>query len=203
MESQKQHWEQVYENKAFENVSWYQTIPQTSIDFLKQTNLPAHAKIIDVGGGESRLIDYLLQEGYIDTTVLDISEKAIQKKQTSLGGQASQVKWIVADIANFLPTKKYDFWHDRATFHFLTTQQDIDNYVNVIHQFVQNKGFLMIATFAKDGPEKCSGLPITQYNEADLVGKFQGFELVSCLHTSHTTPFDTTQNFVFCLFQKK
>lgn len=202
-ENLKQHWEQVYETKSFENVSWFQAVPQTSIDFLQQTNLPKNAKIIDVGGGESRLVDYLLQEGYTDITVLDISEKAIQKKQAALGGQASQVNWIVADIAHFLPTEQYDFWHDRATFHFLTDEKDINRYVNVIQRFVRVGGFLSIGTFAKDGPTKCSGLTIKQYSAEDLVGKFQSFTQIACLHLTHVTPFDTTQNFVFCLFQKE
>ncbi|TAE17471.1 MAG: class I SAM-dependent methyltransferase [Bacteroidetes bacterium] len=204
MENRKQHWEQVYETKSFEQVSWFQDVPQTSIDFFKQASLPTDAHIIDVGGGESRFVDFLLQEGYTNITVLDISEKAIERKRTALGEKASAVKWIVSDIVTFLPTERYDFWHDRATFHFLTAGEEIERYVQTIKEAVNPNGYLLIGTFAKDGAAKCSGLTITQYSEEELVGKFvSDFNKITCLPTEHTTPFETIQRFVFCMFQKK
>jgi 2-polyprenyl-3-methyl-5-hydroxy-6-metoxy-1,4-benzoquinol methylase len=204
MENRKQHWEQVYETKSFEQVSWFQDVPQTSIDFFKQASLPTDAHIIDAGGGESRFVDFLLQEGYTNITVLDISEKAIERKRTALGEQASTVKWIVSDIATFSPTEKYDFWHDRATFHFLTAGEEITRYVQTIKEAVNPNGYLLIGTFAKDGATKCSGLTITQYSEEELVGKFDSdFDKITCLPTEHATPFETIQRFVFCMFRKK
>ncbi|HEA30810.1 MAG TPA: class I SAM-dependent methyltransferase [Leeuwenhoekiella sp.] len=201
-QNRKQHWETVYETKNSEQVSWTQEKPKISLDFLDSFMLDKNAKIIDVGGGDSKLVDYLLEEGYSDITVLDISAKALEKAKSRLGDKSKQVKWIVSDITEFKPTETYDVWHDRATFHFLTTAQERDKYFQIAKKYVSD--FLIIGTFSKDGPEKCSGLNIKQYSEQELLELFGiDFDKLTCLNDNHITPFSTPQNFVFCSFKKK
>ncbi len=200
----KAHWEQVYQTKKPTEVSWYQATPHTSIAFLEKANLPKSAKIIDIGGGESNFVDYLLKEGYENITVLDISETAIQQKQTNLGGQASRVTWIVSNITTFLPTEKYAFWHDRATFHFLTEQTDIARYVQMVSDCIIPAGKLIVGTFSENAPTKCSGLPITQYTAETLCETFATtFQPIEYVQTIHSTPNDKEQNFIFGSFIKK
>lgn len=200
-QSQKQHWETVYATKNSDQVSWTQGIPKTSLDFIHSFGLARSAKIIDIGGGDSKLVDYLLNEGYEDITVLDISEKAINKAKYRLGDKAKRVKWIVSDITEFQPTEKYEVWHDRATFHFLTTSDQIKSYLNIAKQSVD--GYLTIGTFSKNGPAKCSGLTIKQYSQRELQIQLQdGFKKIRCITEDHITPFDTLQNFLFCSFKK-
>lgn len=202
MSEKKAHWENVYETKGPEQVSWTQAVPKTSLDFIHSFNLPKTAAIIDIGGGDSRLVDYLLEEDFINITVLDISAKAIEKAKERLGKKAVKVTWIVSDINEFNPTAQYDLWHDRAAFHFLTTPQQIEHYVAIATKSVT--GYLVIATFSENGPKKCSGLDITQYNEQGLEATFtEGFVKKKCLTEEHTTPFNTIQNFIFCSFEKR
>ncbi|MCE9538548.1 MAG: class I SAM-dependent methyltransferase [Bacteroidetes bacterium] len=199
----KKHWENIYQTKQLSEVSWFQTTPETSLNFLKQFNVSTSAKIIDVGGGDSLFVDNLLDLGYKDITVLDISEVALEKAKQRLGKRANAVKWIVADAANFKPTEKYDFWHDRAAFHFLTKDQEIESYLNTVQKSISATGVLVIGTFSEEGPEKCSGIKIKQYSETsmtDLLTKF--FEKIKCIVVDHKTPFETIQNFIFCSFKK-
>jgi len=178
-ENQK-HWEKVYETKQPNEVSWTQEKPQTSLDFIHSFNLDKKAKIIDVGGGDSKLADHLLDEGYENITVLDISSKALDKAKQRLVEKAKKVKWVVSDVTDFKPGTTYDLWHDRATFHFLTTAEEIKKYVDIVQQSVS--GFLIIATFSNNGTEKCSGLNIKQYNEEQLNNAFsKGFYKIRCL----------------------
>lgn len=159
------------------------------------------ASIIDIGGGDSNLVDFLLEEGYENITVLDISAKALEKAQERLGRAAGKVKWIVTDVTAFEPAETYDIWHDRAAFHFLTTPEQVSKYIDIAEKNV-NK-FMIIGTFSKNGPTKCSGLDIQQYDEQSLSEKFErNFQKVQCTTEDHTTPFDTVQNFVFCSFKK-
>ena len=144
--NKKNHWETVYETKQPNEVSWTQENPKTSLDFIRKTNLGKSAKIIDIGGGDSKLVDYLLEEGYKDITVLDISAKALKRAQKRLGKKAEKVNWIVSDITEFKPEISYDIWHDRATFHFLTTAQQIKKYVDITEKWVSN--FLILGTFS-------------------------------------------------------
>lgn len=198
----QQHWENVYETKQPNEVSWTQSVPQTSLGLIHTLNLPKTASIIDIGGGESNLVDHLLSEGFEDITVLDISSKALDKTKQRLGVKADKVKWIVSDITKFNPERTYDLWHDRATFHFLTTHEEINKYIAIINKAV--KGFLTIGTFSKDGPTKCSGLSTTQYNEDSLTILMQDkFEKINCITEDHVTPFNTKQNFLFCTFKRK
>lgn len=202
-ENKKTHWENIYQNKNLQEVSWYQPTPKTSLSFFQTFNVPKNAKIIDIGGGDSLLVDHLLALGYTELTVLDISETAIEKAKIRLGKNESQVKWVVSNIVDFVPTQKYDFWHDRATFHFLTQQTDIEKYIKIINQNVTEAGKLVIGTFSEKGPTKCSGIEIKQYSKAKLVqtiGLY--FKKIKCFTENHKTPFNTLQNFVFCSFSK-
>lgn len=202
--NRKNHWENIYQTKASNETSWYQQTPQTSLDYLSACNIPTSAKIIDIGGGDSLLVDYLLDLGYNDITVLDISAKAIDRAKQRLGDRADKVKWIVADIAHFMPTESYDFWHDRAAFHFLTDEDDIASYVETVKENINPDGILVIGTFSEQGPKKCSGIEIKQYSETSLVNPFNVyFDKINCQIVDHRTPSDSIQNFVFCSFRKK
>ncbi|MBA3829355.1 MAG: class I SAM-dependent methyltransferase [Taibaiella sp.] len=204
MEQQKNHWEKIYSTKRAEEVSWTQVVPKTSLDFIHYANLNKSAKIIDVGGGDSRLVDYLLDEGFEDVTILDISEQALIRAKKRLGKKANKVNWIISDITEFQPANTYDFWHDRAAFHFLTTESQIVKYISIARQAVKEDGYVTIGTFSTDGPQKCSGLDIKQYSEETLTAVLEnGFYKMQCVVEDHITPFDTTQNFVFCSFRRK
>jgi len=199
----KKHWENIYQTKDLKDVSWYQPTPTTSLDFLKQFNISTTAKIIDIGGGDSFLVDHLLDLGYTDLTVLDISAASLDRAKQRLGDRATKVKWIVADAATFKPTEQYDFWHDRAAFHFLTQEQEITNYIDTIQKSIKPTGILVIGTFSEEGPKKCSGIEIKQYSETTMTDRLKKFfEKVKCITVDHKTPFDTIQNFIFCSFKK-
>lgn len=199
----KKHWENIYKTKELKDVSWFQTTPETSLDFFKQFNVPTTAKVIDIGGGDSFLVDHLLDLGYQDISVLDISAAAIDRAKQRLRERAKNVKWIVADAATFKPTEKYDFWHDRAAFHFLTDEQEISNYLETAEQNINSTGVLVIGTFSEQGPKKCSGIEIKQYSETTMTDRLKNFfEKINCITVDHKTPFDTIQNFVFCSFRK-
>ncbi|HTM66327.1 MAG TPA: class I SAM-dependent methyltransferase [Flavipsychrobacter sp.] len=201
MSDKKKHWETVYSTKTPNEVSWTQNVPQTSLDFIHSFDLSKNAKIIDVGGGDSKLVDFLLAEGYEDISVLDISEAALERAKQRLGPKAQSVKWIVSDITDFQPTETYDVWHDRATFHFLTTKEQIRSYISVVSSGVS--GYITIGTFSDKGPKKCSGLDIKQYTEGELQQQLsKSFSKIRCITENHITPFNTTQNFLFCSFRK-
>lgn len=198
----KDHWQNVYETKTPNEVSWTQKIPQTSLNLIEEVSKNKSSKIIDIGGGDSNLVDFLLEKGFENISVLDISAKALEKAKTRLEAQAENVDWIVTDITEFKTSTEYDIWHDRAAFHFLTTQDEIKKYVEIVRNVVSDT--LIIGTFSVDGPQKCSGLPILQYNKERLKNIFsQDFELVKSFTENHITPFNTIQNFIFCQFKKK
>lgn len=200
----KKHWENIYASKKSEEFSWTQDTPSTSIAFLNEFNVLKEAPIFDVGGGESKLVDYLIKDGYTDLTVLDISEKALDRAKARLGEDASKVNWIVSDITEFLPSREYVVWHDRATFHFLTEQSQIEKYVSIASGYLIENGFMAMGTFSESGPEKCSGLQIKQYSEESLSSILHSaFIKLRCITENHITPFQTVQNFLFCSFQKK
>jgi len=199
----KKHWEDIYQTNQLNEVSWFQPKPETSLDFLKQFNVPTTAKVIDIGGGDSFLVDHLIELGYQDITVLDISEAALDKAKKRLGSRASQVNWIVADAATFKPTEKYDFWHDRAAFHFLTQKKEITSYLETIQQNIKSSGILILGTFSDQGPKKCSGIEIKQYSETTMTEKLKMFfEKIQCITVDHKTPTGTSQNFIFCSFRR-
>jgi uncharacterized UPF0146 family protein len=201
MDHNKLHWETVYSTRQPNEVSWTQAVPRVSLDFIHSFNVNRKAKIIDIGGGDSNLVDFLLREGFEDITVLDISENALERARARLGANAAKIKWIVSDVTVFSPAETYDVWHDRATFHFLTTSTDISKYLDIARNAV--KGFLAMGTFSENGPERCSGLPIKQYSEAELAAQVNnGFEKMRCITEDHVTPFNTKQNFLFCSFRR-
>lgn len=204
MTEKRHHWEKVFETKQETEVSWYQPKPETSIDFFIKNDIPKAAKIIDVGGGDSYLIDYLLEMGYTNLTLLDISENAILRIQKRLGAKAEQVNFIVSDVLNFESQNNFDVWHDRASFHFLTSKQDVSDYKNIVSHSMMEDGYLFLGTFSEQGPLKCSGLEITQYSEAKFDAVFgDDFKKIACFTENHQTPFSTLQNFIFCTFKKQ
>jgi len=199
----KSHWETIYSTKTPEQLSWTQDVPRTSLDFINAFYLPKNARIIDIGGGDSRLVDFLLAQGFLDITILDISEEALHRARLRLGDKAAHVKWIVSDITDFQPDVPYDLWHDRATFHFLTAQPQVTRYLSIARKTVHTGGYAIIGTFSDNGPEKCSGLPIRQYTEKDLTQELNnGFQKIKCITEDHLTPFNTLQNFLFCSFKR-
>lgn len=200
-EGRKQHWETVYETKKPEEVSWTQEVPETSLSLIRALEPKKDAAIIDIGGGDSKLVDFLLQEGFQNITVLDISAKAIERAKIRLGALAERVKWVVSDVIDFHPTETYAVWHDRAAFHFLTAPEEIQKYLDLAAQCVSCH--LIIGTFSDRGPLKCSGLEISRYSESALTAQLQPyFTKIRCLTVDHVTPFDTTQHFLFCSFSK-
>ena len=200
----KEHWENVFATKAEDEVSWFQEYPKTSVEFFELFNLPLDANIIDIGGGDSHLVDVFLAKGYKNIYVLDISANALERVKQRLGDKASLVHWIVSDVTEFKPEVKFDFWHDRAAFHFLTTEDKVDKYVSIAENNIKQNGYLILGTFSENGPKKCSGLEIKQYSEASMSYSFENaFNRIKCITEEHQTPFNTTQNFLFCSFQKK
>jgi SAM-dependent methyltransferase len=199
----KKHWENIYQTKELKDVSWYQPHPETSLTFIQEFNIPTSASIIDVGGGDSFLVDYLLDLGFSNVSVLDISEAALDRAKKRLGKKANLVKWIVADAANFKPLEKYDFWHDRAAFHFLTAESDIQNYMQTVSEYLTEGGIFVVGTFSETGPTKCSGIDIKQYSENSMSKRLSAhFEKIKCVVVDHKTPSEKIQNFVFCSFKK-
>jgi SAM-dependent methyltransferase len=203
MDARKEHWEKVFDTKAENDVSWFQEYPKTSIEFLELFDLPLDANIIDVGGGDSRFIDALLDKGYKNIWLLDISAKAIDRVRLRLGERASGVHFVVSDITEFVPEVQFDFWHDRAAFHFLTDEDSINKYVSIAENAIRPDGYLILGTFSDTGPVKCSGLEIKQYTQAGMSSRFEkNFERIKCIEVEHQTPFQTSQNFLFCSFRR-
>ena len=198
----KKHWETVYETKTQEQVSWTQKIPKDSLDFIQSLKLNKDASIIDIGGGDSFLVDFLLKDGYTNISVLDISSKALERAKDRLGSNATKVTWIVSNIIDFKPEKNYDVWHDRAAFHFLTKENEIKYYISLTEKYVTKN--LIIGTFSDNAPLKCSGLEITQYSIKKMHETFNNkFTPIKSLNKNHKTPFNTLQNFTFCGFIKR
>ncbi|MCE7042730.1 trans-aconitate 2-methyltransferase [Dyadobacter sp. CY312] len=198
----KTHWEDVYKNKTSDQVSWTELKPVHSLKLIQNASTVKNIAIIDIGGGDSLLVDYLLDEGYSNITVLDISATAIERAKKRLGGKAGKVTWVVSDILDFYPEKHYGIWHDRAAFHFLTTAEQKTKYKNLVENTVAD-GHMILGTFSMLGPEKCSGLPVCQYDMPALADFFKGsFEVKSHFYADYLTPFQTSQNFLFADFIK-
>jgi SAM-dependent methyltransferase len=199
--STKLHWEKIYSEKSPQEVSWTQEIPETSIEFFNELKLSKTSPIIDIGGGESKFVDFLLAEGYQNISVLDISENALKRAKDRLGEKSINIEWIVCDINDFNPKKKYALWHDRAVFHFLTSNVEINRYVENVKQNSEN---FIVGTFSTSGPKKCSGLEISQYDKNLLSKLFEESMTINKVeYINHITPFGTTQNFIFCSFSAK
>lgn len=195
----KEHWEKVYSSKQADEVSWFQPHAALSLQIIHDNQVPADARILDVGAGASTLVDDLLMNGYSHLTVLDISGAALHKTRSRLGARAKEVVWLEADILNFaLPANQFDVWHDRAVFHFLLSEQERSQYVAQVLRTVRIGGLVIVATFAEDGPEKCSGLPVMRYNANTLHAEFgKSFELLGSVSERHLTPSGNEQRFVY------
>lgn len=202
--SMKTHWEHIYETKAPTQVSWYQAHAQYSLQFIQNTGAGKTDHIIDIGGGASTLVDDLVMAGFQHVSVLDISGTALQLARQRLGADAASVNWIEADIAQAdLPENAYDIWHDRAVFHFLTQAADRQRYISAVQRSVRKGGHVIIATFAPDGPDHCSGLEVMRYSPESLHAEFgRSFALLDSTYETHHTPFGTEQKFIYCYCRK-
>ena len=201
--SNQDHWNNIYSSKAEDELSWFQNYPKTSMEFIALFQLPLDANIIDIGGGDSHFVDALMQRGYKNIWVLDISAIAIERAKTRLGSKSSQVNWIVSDVTEFDPPVLFDFWHDRAAFHFLTSEDKVYKYVSIAEDAIKKDGYLILGTFSETGPEKCSGLEIKQYSETSLSARFEvAFVRIKCIQEDHLTPSKKIQNFLFCSFRR-
>lgn len=199
----KKHWETVFETKDTTKVSWYQPVPETSLRLIDSLNLSKTSRIIEVGSGDSFLVDFLLDKGYTDITLLDISEKALGTIRKRLLEKSEKITFLACDVTEYLSVKKFDIWHDRAVFHFLASENDIHKYVkNVVSNLVKG-GYLILGTFSTEGPDMCSGLKVLQYSENQLAETFKnGFKKIECFTENHKTPSGASQNFLYCVFQK-
>lgn len=199
----RRFWNNVYHEKPLEAVGWYQQVPKESLDLIKVTDLDKSVKIIDVGGGDSLLADHLLQHGFENITVLDISSKAIERAKKRLGQLSDKIKWIQKDIRAFNPSEKYSIWHDRACLHFLTDDKDVEIYRKIAASALHVGGKLILGTFSRTGPSMCSGLPVRRYDSEALNDLFSSsFTSLHNFETIHITPSGSIQNYVFCTFKK-
>lgn len=197
----KQHWEKIYSEKKLTDVSWYQPAPTVSWQLMREFRVDKNAAIIDVGGGDSLFVDFLLAKEFADITVLDISAQAIDRAKVRLGKNAERVTWIISDILDFDPRRQYDIWHDRAVLHFLTKEMDIMTYLKKSRVATRRGGKIIVSTFAESGPEKCSGLSVHRYSESSLSKLFSSvYEKIKCLTEKHLTPWGNNQDFIYCSF---
>ena len=197
------HWRKVYTDKQPDEVSWYQATPAPSLDALGRLGAGPEQSLIDIGGGASTLVDALLDRGWRDVTVLDIAAPALAAAQARLGQRAASVHWEVADITTWQPQRRHDIWHDRAVFHFLTEPDQRAAYLRALEAGLATDGLAIIATFALDGPEKCSGLPVERYDAAKLAATLgPGFRLVEDWREEHLTPWGSPQAFTWCAFRR-
>lgn len=204
MEDQKSYWEHIYSKNEASHRSWFQERPSLSLRFIEATGIARDQAIIDVGGGESLLVDNLLFQGFTHLTVLDISSKALVQNKKRLAEKANTIQWIEADVTNFRPKQKYALWHDRAVFHFLTKEEDRLNYLSCLRNTLIPLGHLVIATFTIGGPTRCSGLDIVRYDRETLSRFFgEEFELKSSEIELHLTPWGSEQKFLYCRFQRR
>lgn len=204
MIDRKSHWEKIYKNKILMQMSWYQEEPTLSLQLIRKIQLAHDAPIIDVGGGTSLLVDYLVREGYTNVSVLDVSAKALTTARDRLGDDASNIEWLQKDVTRFTPPHRFSLWHDRAVFHFLTDKSDRENYLKALNRALEPNGHIIIATFAIGGPEKCSGLDIVQYDAEKLMAELgTGFELVETRTETHITPTNKGQRFAYFLLNRR
>jgi len=201
--SRSAHWEAVYATKGENEVSWFQESPAPSLELMELAQLTPESAIVDIGGGASRLVDGLLARGFRNVTVLDLSESALAAARARLGDRADHVRWVVADVTAWEPSQTYDLWHDRAAFHFLTDAAARSAYVDRLKQALKPAGHVIIGTFALDGPERCSGLPVTRHDAVSLAAALGGeFELIDTRPHAHVTPWGSTQQFQFSTFRR-
>jgi 2-polyprenyl-3-methyl-5-hydroxy-6-metoxy-1,4-benzoquinol methylase len=201
--TKKKHWDTIYLEKSTIDLGWFQEVPAMSLGLIKSAGIEKDAKIIDVGGGDSLFVDHLLALGYSNLTVLDLSQSAIKRAKKRLGSRGSEVNWICSDIRDFNTDEKFDLWHDRACFHFLIDNTDIQIYTSKLNQFLTENGTVVLGTFSKTGPKMCSGLPIQQYNSTSISEKFTpDFYVEKNMEATHITPSLARQNYVFCRLKR-
>jgi 2-polyprenyl-3-methyl-5-hydroxy-6-metoxy-1,4-benzoquinol methylase len=199
--NRKRHWERVYRTHSSTEVGWYQAYPDISLKLIHKTCSRTDCKIIDVGGGTSKLSQYLIDQGYQELTILDISGKSINKAKAQLGEKSNDINWIEADVTGHCFNEQYDIWHDRAVFHFLTKDEERKRYISSLNHALRLNGHLIIATFSMEGPPKCSGLSVARYNPETLQKELgDNFNLVESSIEEHKTPSGVTQNFIYCRF---
>ena len=198
----KEHWENIYQTKKSNEMSWHQEKPKTSLNLISEISIDKDAKLIDVGAGDSKLVDNLLALGFRNITVLDVSSNALNKAKKRLGDKANDVKWIVSDLREFETDDRYDIWHDRAVLHFLTEEEDISKYVKRVRQLLKPNGYLIVSTFSENGPKRCSGLDIKQYAEDSAKKLFSDFAHIKSFEEEHITPWGASQIFIFSVFRK-
>lgn len=201
--NRKKHWDSVYESRSADQFSWYQEFPEVSMKFISEYGSGKDAHLIDVGGGMSNLAEVLMQKGYEHVAVLDISANALEKTGKRLGERAQNIEWVQSDILEFHPKEKYDIWHDRAAFHFLNDEKEVERYIQLAAEAIRNDGLLILATFSEKGPETCSNLPVHRYSEEQIEELLHTyFTKIECVNTDHKTPRETLQNFTFCAFRR-
>jgi len=200
--NRQQHWNQVYQTRSADDVSWYQRRPDLSLALIAASGVSKDAGIIDVGGGASPLVDFLLDDGYRRLAVLDLSGAALSHSHSRLGVRAGTIEWFEADVTSFTPPHRFGLWHDRAVFHFLTAADDRRGYVATLRQTVQSGGAVIISTFALDGPPKCSGLDVMRYDDQSIVAELGAeFQLREVRRETHITPWQSEQRFIYFRFQ--
>ena len=199
----KEHWESIYQTKEPNEVSWYQEKPETSLNLISETGIEKNAKIIDVGAGASKLADNLLALGFRNITALDVSLNALNESKKRLGDRTNNVKWIVSDLREFETNDRYGLWHDRAVLHFLTEEEDIKRYKELVRTYLKPKGYVIVSTFSVNGPKKCSGLDVKQYSEDSMKTLFTGFEHIKSFEEEHLTPWGSSQIFIWGVFRKR
>jgi len=200
----KKHWEDIYQSKKIDEFSWFQPEPIVSLELIKQVGISPSAKVIDIGGGDSLFVDHLIKLGFTSIAVLDISQTAIDRAKNRVNQENCLIKWINSDITTFVSSEKYDLWHDRATFHFLIEEKEIENYMQLLKNNIKKDGIVVIGTFSENGPKKCSGIEIKQYSENSMNQLFaDGFQNIKFKTVQHITPNGNSQNFIFGCFKKK
>lgn len=203
-QARQAHWQRVYADRRPDDVSWYQSIPEKSLQLIRATGVAGSAPILDAGGGASTLVDHLLAAGYTDVSVLDISSKALDRSRTRLGESAGSVTWIESDVTALVPDRRYALWHDRAVFHFLTDPADREKYIETVCRALRADGYLVLSTFGLQGPERCSGLPVTRYGISELQDLLGAeFELGGYELDMHETPNGSTQQFLYSSWQRR
>ena len=203
MTKTQEHWDQVYSTKRETEVSWFQAHPERSLELIRAAASTVSASILDVGGGASRLVDELVGLGFSDLTVLDVSHSALDRAKTRLGRRSDDVAWIVADVTRWMPERTWDVWHDRAVFHFLTTAKDQNAYITALEAATKSGSTAIISTFALDGPDRCSGLPVQRYSPATLATRIgPRFQMVFQASEAHTTPSGSTQRFSYAVLKR-
>ena len=198
----KAHWESIYQTKKPNEVSWYQEKPKTSLNLIAETGLDKDSRIIDIGAGDSNLVDNLLNIGFRNITILDVSSAALEKAKKRLGNKADIVKWVVSDLREFETSDRYDLWHDRAVLHFLTEEEDISKYAEKVKQLLKPNGYLIVSAFSENGPKRCSGLDIKQYSEHSIKKIFSGLEHIKSFEEEHATPWGARQIFICSVLRK-